>query len=64
MDNEKVLMTVELNETGVVRIVSKPCNVSEANKCAKLAEVTTLSLRFLHDTIREAYEAPEAGGEI
>ena len=50
----RTLMTIELNAAGVRRIVARPRTIAEQNECNRLAAVTALPVRLLHDSIREA----------
>jgi hypothetical protein len=46
-------LSIEIGITGVNRIVSRPRTVAEAKECNRLAAVTALAIRLLHNMIRE-----------
>jgi hypothetical protein len=51
-----VLLTIELSERGVERIVSKPRNIAEAQAIAELQRKTALPIRLLDQSVRETLE--------
>lgn len=57
------LLTIEISDQGIERIVSRPRSVSEAQTAAALQAKLALPLRLLHETLREsaADPSPDSG---
>lgn len=45
------LMSIEISEKGVQRVVSKPTSIAEATKAAEISAKTAFVVRMLHETI-------------
>lgn len=57
-DKHRTLLTVEISQAGVERVVSRPRNINEAQAVAELQRRTALPIRLLHEAVREM---PEGG---
>ena len=45
------LLSIEIGEAGVIRVISSPRSVAEATKASQLAAKTALFVRALHEAI-------------